>query len=579
MEETTVLIIGAGPSGLALGALLARMQIKQDIGVLHFHRGNFRQPTFMNFDITVDWAEQAVSNNVTQFQPNYEREIRSLIARSYSHTCTVRPGCEAIACEERDDHSTVEYVARDGSHHFVRAAWLVGADGKRGVVRKKFLEPQGIRQVDGFYKYVGTWVAANLHITIPTPKSHPDFPLWQLGYTPQEVHDIFWPSGFHFCNSAHRPAVSGRFGPPDSGFWRHEYSVEPGDAQDDVEGGFWRQFGPWTAIPGSRFSPALRPRTVEFPRDCIKLIRCRPFTFATKIVNRWFSRRTMLIGDAAHVFPPFGGQGIAAGIRDAQALSWRLALMTNLRVSPAVRERILNGWAQERRHAWTAATLATKLNGSIVNDRSLLGGWVYRACMRLIWWFPSLAWLRTRRAFRDKLVYNAGTCPDGFFVEEKGGGRKVAQVWVRRGGEVPVLSDTVFLRNLPRLGLVVFVRSAADAEAAVQGVEAAIRESGVSAELLTAMDATYYCLDVGSVPTLKKMGVEDQTYCPCKEEELREEGIRPIKGYRDTAVQDRYASSTRYVLVRPDFFVHSLAVDRKELRACLEAVNQYFSDL
>ncbi|KAL3432263.1 hypothetical protein BDV09DRAFT_197963 [Aspergillus tetrazonus] len=108
MEEKTVLIIGAGPSGLALGALLARMnkrersqslrgstgivvngdavrisyqigigegltrRIGKDIGVLHFHRGNFRQPMFMNFDITVNWAEQAVSNNITQFQPNYE---------------------------------------------------------------------------------------------------------------------------------------------------------------------------------------------------------------------------------------------------------------------------------------------------------------------------------------------------------------------------------------------------------------------------------------------------------------------------------------------------------------------------
>lgn len=42
--------------------------------MLNFHRGNFRQPTFMSFDITVDWAEQAVSNNVTQFQPNYGKK-------------------------------------------------------------------------------------------------------------------------------------------------------------------------------------------------------------------------------------------------------------------------------------------------------------------------------------------------------------------------------------------------------------------------------------------------------------------------------------------------------------------------
>ena len=46
-----------------------------DIGVLNFHRGNFRVSPFMKFDITVDWAQQAVSNNVTQFQPNYGEAV------------------------------------------------------------------------------------------------------------------------------------------------------------------------------------------------------------------------------------------------------------------------------------------------------------------------------------------------------------------------------------------------------------------------------------------------------------------------------------------------------------------------
>ncbi len=43
--------------------------------MLNFHRGNFRVSPFMKFDITVDWAQQAVSNNVTQFQPNYGKTV------------------------------------------------------------------------------------------------------------------------------------------------------------------------------------------------------------------------------------------------------------------------------------------------------------------------------------------------------------------------------------------------------------------------------------------------------------------------------------------------------------------------
>ena len=72
-------------------------------------------------------------------------------------------------------------------------------------------------------------------------------------------------------------------------------------------------------------------REITFPKDCIEILRCRPFKFTHKVVNRWFDNRTILIGDAAHVFPPFGGQGIACGIRDAEELSWRIAILASLK--------------------------------------------------------------------------------------------------------------------------------------------------------------------------------------------------------------------------------------------------------
>ena len=83
----------------------------------------------------------------------------------------------------------IRYKDQDGSARSVRCSWLVGADGKKGVVRKYFLEPSaGVKHVDGrVYSYEGTWVAANLRIDLPTPKSHQHLPFWEIGMTPEEV--------------------------------------------------------------------------------------------------------------------------------------------------------------------------------------------------------------------------------------------------------------------------------------------------------------------------------------------------------------------------------------------------------
>lgn len=50
---------------------------------------------------------------------------------------------------EEDDSVIIEYIDKDDKPQRIRASFLVGADGKRGVVRKKFLEPEGIVQQVG----------------------------------------------------------------------------------------------------------------------------------------------------------------------------------------------------------------------------------------------------------------------------------------------------------------------------------------------------------------------------------------------------------------------------------------------
>lgn len=74
--------------------------------------------------------------------------------------------------------------------------------------------------------YEESWVALNWRITPPTEKTHPKFPLWENGYSPEEVYDLFFPKGFRFICDPGRPAVCGRFGNGEERLFRFEFVVK-----------------------------------------------------------------------------------------------------------------------------------------------------------------------------------------------------------------------------------------------------------------------------------------------------------------------------------------------------------------
>lgn len=74
-------------------------------------------------------------------------------------------------------------------------------------------------------KYEETWVALNWKLHLPTKETHPSFPLWNLGYTPEQVYDLFFPVDFRFLCNPDRPAVCGRFGLSEDRLWRFEFVI------------------------------------------------------------------------------------------------------------------------------------------------------------------------------------------------------------------------------------------------------------------------------------------------------------------------------------------------------------------
>jgi 3-(3-hydroxy-phenyl)propionate hydroxylase len=59
--------------------------------------------------------------------------------------------------------------------------------------------------------------------------------------------------------------------------------------------------------------------------EAVEIVRAVEYTFRAQVADRWRSGRVLLAGDAAHLSPPFVGQGLGLGLRDVHQLAWKLA--------------------------------------------------------------------------------------------------------------------------------------------------------------------------------------------------------------------------------------------------------------
>ena len=89
----------------------------------------------------------------------------------------------------------------------------------------------------------------------------------------------------------------------------------------------------------------LRPWTGRSDLAGLEIIRSASYTFRARLASRFRAGRVFLLGDAAHLTPPFIGQGLAAGLRDADNLAWKLAYVLTGRAG----EDLLASYQAERR--------------------------------------------------------------------------------------------------------------------------------------------------------------------------------------------------------------------------------------
>ncbi len=443
---------------------------------------------------------------------------------------------------------------------------MIGADGKVGVVRKYFLEPSaGIRQEEGVYRYSGTWVAANLKIRLPTQQSHPDLPLWALGYTPEQIYDLFWPKNWHFCSPPGKPTASGRFGPHEERLWRHEFRQEDWNDKMDAIELLWEHLSPLITRDRDEKGILFLQR-VQFPLDCIDIVRCRPFSFVHKVVNKWFAERTILIGDAAHVFPPFAGQGIASGVRDAYQLAWRLAvLLKDSHISENASTSFLQAWALERRKSVNDAALLSMMNGKLCNKQPTL--WIL-VLMRLIGMLSHIPCLHRAFDSQAKMNLEGFTAVEkGFFLKRYNGGIPLAQIVVQSNRQGSMLSDQMFRSKVGLLSLLVITQG--DHAKAYSEAKAAIEAASISSAVISTDSIVLFSPSPGIMPLKGSYGtIEDGPEIFWHSED-RQMLPSICSSYTSGSFIDRIGKSTRFALVRPDKYVYSRAKDVGELTECL----------
>ncbi|WP_326548401.1 bifunctional 3-(3-hydroxy-phenyl)propionate/3-hydroxycinnamic acid hydroxylase [Mycolicibacterium sp. ND9-15] len=97
----------------------------------------------------------------------------------------------------------------------------------------------------------------------------------------------------------------------------------------------------------------------------VEILRAVVYSHHVRVADRWRVGRVFLAGDAAHAMPPWIGQGMSAGVRDAANLCWKIAAV----VRGQAPEALLNSYETERKPHVTEVTRRAVVVGRVITER------------------------------------------------------------------------------------------------------------------------------------------------------------------------------------------------------------------
>lgn len=334
-----VVIVGAGPTGITAATKLAQYGV--DCLVLDRWEDVYPQPRAVHLDdeiyrllagLGIDHEFAAISrparglqlrdrnmrvmaqfhrecdesaNGYPQANMFDQPELEALLRANLKHFphAVLRGNVEVTeAAQIGPDRAQVTFTDRiSGDVHRVETRFLLGCDGANSLVRTSI----GACMND--LKFQQRWLVVDVSTT---------------GKLNQ------W-DGVHQVCDPHRAGTYMRIGDTR---YRWEFRLLPNETADDYQ-------------TIAALYPLIRPWVKGVAPQELKLVRVTEYTFRAQVADRWRRDNVFILGDAAHLTPPFIGQGMGAGLRDAVNLGWKLAGVVN----GWLPDSVLDTYEQERK--------------------------------------------------------------------------------------------------------------------------------------------------------------------------------------------------------------------------------------
>ncbi len=334
-KDFDIIIVGLGPTGGTLANLLAMNNLS--VLILEKEAGLYNLPRAVHFDdevmrvfqtigITNSLTKKLIINKGTKFldekgklildwprpkvitengwypsyrfhQPDLERILRQKL-KTFDKV-VIKQNSEVVKTFNHKNFSIVEYKnLKTGNISSAKSKYIIGCDGANSFIRNEMkteMEHLGFEQ---------RWAVIDLILKTKNT-SLPDRTI-------------------QYCNSTRPTTYCRNVGKRR----RWEIALKENESTEKFfeDKNLWKFLSQWIS------------------QDDAEIERRTVYTFQSAIAKKWKKGRLFLVGDAAHLTPPFMGQGMCAGIRDASNLAWKINICCKI----GHNEKLLNSYQSER---------------------------------------------------------------------------------------------------------------------------------------------------------------------------------------------------------------------------------------